>query len=555
MGLLKRIRGMMGGDNAKTETDIRPPFRPNPEKQKDESGYYKIVCPHCLEDFPIWDVEFRAGRGVAAKDTPDTDASSVDTAESFFNDEEKTASRRTKPSAVKDTDEPTAFPREIDDKNATFCRLVGKLRKESEARPQNKILRLFDENGKPTGEVTRVKLMGKNGGQIGNWIYLNGKTADDPELYHKPLATVQDKYGYNSSNRVCPHCHNEISNLMGLYPSYVIGVVGNTFCGKSVYIQQLCGEIENAQILSAEGGNQIIGHYPMGGSAGQEAEKIKTSVTQGDPLLDPTRIEYIEPKIINCSRGINDRFTLIIFDFPGEALQEGKDIEEFFSHYSEVTGNVDGWMFFFDCASLTSIVSVINRYDEENNKNFKEFLPGNLINKETDNLSSEAQEQREKAVSMVPKDVFNSFLAKILKNDEIPAPVSFVITKSDILIEIIDTIRKMYPYGIVQDPAFLRRYDYSEENEVNLDMIASNSKQIENFIGSKKGLQDSITSIVEGHATAGYAWFTVSATGTPVKIGHQADNATPIRVEEPFVWLLYMLGVIPGKSDDNELWR
>ena len=40
MSLMKAIRGFMGGDHTKTETDIRPLFRPNPEKKKDESGYY-----------------------------------------------------------------------------------------------------------------------------------------------------------------------------------------------------------------------------------------------------------------------------------------------------------------------------------------------------------------------------------------------------------------------------------------------------------------------------------------------------------------------------------
>lgn len=554
MGLLKRIRGMMGGDNTKTETDIRPPFRPNPEKQKDESGYYKIVCPHCLEEFPIWDVEFRAGAGVTSKDITGASASNVDTAALLFDDEKKTVSRRTTPSAVEDTEGLTAFPREIDENNAEFLCKVGKLRKESEAKPQNKILRLFGENGKPTGEITRVKLMGKEGEELGDWIYLNGKNAEDPELYHKPLATVQDKYGYNSSDRVCPHCHNKISNLMGVYPSYVIGVVGNTFCGKSVYIQQLCGAIENAQILSAEGGNQIIGHYPMGGSAGQEAEKLTKSGIQGDALLDPTRIEYIEPRVMECNRGGKERFILIIFDFPGEALQEGKDIPKFLSHYSDVKSNVDGWMFLFDCANLNSIDSIIKNYHEE----LIEFLPDNLIGSmETDDLSSETQQKKQNAVAMKPQHVLRAFQAKFI-NGVFTAPVSFVITKSDILKMIHETIRKQYSDSMVPDPTFLQRYDYSDEDEVNLDLIASNSKQIETLLG-KKGLNDPVISHIKDclrkEYKDEYAWFTVSATGTPVKIGHQADHATPIRIEEPFVWLLYMLGVIPGKSDDNELWR
>lgn len=554
MGLLKRIRGMMGGDNTKTETDIRPPFRPNPEKQKDESGYYKIVCPHCLEEFPIWDVEFRAGAGVASKDITGASASNVDTAALLFDDEKKTVSRRTTLSAVEDTEELTAFPREIDENNTKFLCKVGKLRKESEAKPQNKILRLFDEKGMPTGEVTRVKLMGKEGEEINNWIYLNGKTAKDPELHHKPLATVQDKYGYNSSVRVCPHCHNEISNLLGLYPSYVIGVVGNTFCGKSVYITKLCGAIENAEILSTEGGNQIIGHNPMGESVGQEAEKLTKSGIQGDALLDPTRIEYIEPRVMECNRGGKERFTLIIFDFPGEALQKGKDIPKFLSHYSDVESNVDGWMFLFDCANLNSIDSIIKNYHEE----LVEFLPDNLIGSmETDDLSGEIQQKKQDAVSMKPQDVLRAFQNKFIKG-VFTAPVSLVITKSDILKMIHETIRKQYSVSTVPNPTFLQGYNYYDEDEVNLDLIASNSKQIETLLG-KQGLNDPVISHIEdclrdGHKDE-YAWFTVSAMGTPVKIGHQADHATPIRIEEPFVWLLYMLGVIPGKSDDNELWR
>lgn len=569
MGFLNFIKEGLGSGRAKEPEpaeEIRTPFRYNPDKIPDEDGYYPIICPHCLEKFRIWEIEFRAGTGSTAGGSHSEGGlygkSTVAGLEGMFK-----GSGSSEGSAVQsapagtDKSELTAFPREYDEKHITFLRKVGKLGPTASPEAENKILRMFDEKGDPTGEVERIRLMDENGGESGEWIYLEGKKANDPALYHKPIAVVMDKYKHNSYIRVCPKCHNEISNLMGLCPGYVLGVVGNTFCGKSVYITKLRDILENAGILAAGGGHRFTGTGP--GYAAAIADELDKNARKGQALLDPTRIEYIEPLVLNCKRGTGPgraKMVITLFDFPGEALQPGKEINDFFDHYSNVKMNVDGWMFLFDSANFRSVSTIIRQYHQE----LEEFLPDTQISAdsysglsghESDEQKRQENERKKQAVTMAPMAVLNSFVRNFLKGGQFNAPVCFVITKSDILQRIQGDIRDLYPECMVPNPDFLNVYRYSQVDEVDLDMINDNSEQIQTMLG-EDGLNDfTALNAKEYTERDEYAWFAVSAMGTPVRTGKHAALAQPVRVEEPMAWLLYMLGVLPGRSNNNELWR
>lgn len=558
MSLRKLFRKKEKPIRNETETEIfvkelRPLFRPVKNKV-DEKGYYLITCPNCLETFHVWEAEFRAGVGSVAKDENIGEGAFGDGGISglnLFSEENMVSSEESILTSTAEKNELTAFPREIDQKYTAFRRKVGKIGQNDTPPALNKILRLFDENGDATGEVERVLLMDNDGNEMNHWIHLAGIKADDPSIYKKPLACVRDKYGHNSYDRVCPHCHNGISHLLGIYPSYVLAIVGNTFCGKSVYIKRLCQILEGAGILSRDSGYRFSGYGT--GYAAEEAAEMDNRARYGEALLDPTRIEYMEPKVINCTRGTGEagksKLVLTLFDFPGEALQSGKEINDFFDHYSNVKLNVDGWLFLFDSANFQSVSDLVRQKHPE----LEKFLPDNLINEGMG--SDNNKEQRQKAVTVAPQAVLKSFTEKFLKG-QFNAPVAFVITKSDMLIAIKDDIREYAPDCMVPDPKFLQAIKYSKYDAVDLDVIQENSQEIQTMLG-EDGLNDwtAVSALDFIKDDSSYAWFAVSAMGTQVASGHESSLANPIRVEEPVAWLLYMLGVLPGKSDDDNLWR
>lgn len=537
----------------------RPMFRSNEHMERDEHGYYPIVCPHCLEKFHIWEIEFRAAEGSVAKDENSSNTSSQAAMEGlnlFGSNKNTDAKQDNQTIQTKNEDQKeTAFPREIDQKNRDFQIRVGKIGPTDKAEPMNKVLRIFDDDGKPTGEVHRVKLMDENCNETGDWIYLEGRQATDPLLQYKPLKVVQDKFGTNSYERICPHCHNTISNLFGMYPGYVIGVIGNTFCGKSVYITRICEILENSGILSKVGGYRFSGHQ-RAEYATAKAKNMDDGARHGAALLDPTRIEYIEPLVLDCWRGSGSdrtRMVVTIFDFPGEALQPGKEIDDFFKHYSNVKMNVDGWMFLFDSTNFKSVSTIIR----QNHPNLANFLPDNQIDDAYNICGNEVEtkEKRKAAVTMEPQAVLMSFVDKFLKGGTFSVPVSFVITKSDMLQKIWADIRTLRPDSMVPNPEFLNGYKYSKIDTIDLDQIKANSDQIQIMLG-EDGLNDWTAVTAEDYTKDDqFAWFAVSAMGTHVKTGFEADVAQPIRVEEPIAWLLYMMGVLPGESSDNNLWR
>ena len=535
------------------KSDRRPDYRSS-IKQPDENGYYPIICPYCMEKFNIWEVEFRASdgsitreEGIQSNEYGDNSLAGLDL---FGENTTKTNASNIEKKAEESDETLTAFPREIDEKKVRFQKRVGKMRVHDSASAENKILRLFDEQGQPTGEVVRVLLMDRGGNASGDWIYLDGITKEDPRIYKKPLACVQDMYNKITYDRVCPCCHNKIINILGLFPNYVIGIVGNTFCGKTVYISKLCDALASSGIFSERSDNRFSGTGEGEEYAPMVAENIDRRARYGEALFDPTRIEYIEPRVLRCSRGQGKERTQIVltlFDFPGEALQPGKQIRDFFNHYCMVKHNVDGWMFLFDSSNFRSVNDIVRQNHDE----LVKFLPDNLIN---EGYSDTNDGERRRAVTMPPLAVLQAFCDNLLKG-QFTAPVAFVITKSDMLVSIKDDIRKQAPDSMIPDPDFLKGFDYTHVDKIDLDKVYQNSEEIQKML--KDGLNDWTAVNAKNNLSDEelFAWFAVSAMGTQVASGYEAALARPIRVEEPVAWLLYMLGVLPGESNDNSLWR
>ena len=149
--------------------------------------YYPIVCPYCLEKFHVWDLEFLT-------------------------------------MTVNDGGMSDGYPLEDDDRYASFWEDMNM--PVSSQRPF--VLRTGD-----TANVKAVQLW-----ESPEWIPMN--RADSKKLIEKKaIRQVRDKFDTPSSRRICPHCHNNLPDVIGRFPNYVISMMGNTSSGKTVFLKRL----------------------------------------------------------------------------------------------------------------------------------------------------------------------------------------------------------------------------------------------------------------------------------------------------------------------------
>ena len=233
-------------------------------KKRDEDGYYPIICPYCLETFHIWEAQFRspAPRVIFRDERMSFEgpSASVPNPNTFslgsgWGDDAPAPSfpgagpEMTAPvTPIPDTpiitqgmpEESSGFKAEIDTLYDQFERRVGG----HGGIAHGKILRIFDENGEPTGEVESITLMDPRAGGIlegHESIKIRGRRAQDFE--RRPILSVINKYGEMCDERVCPHCHHRVSSYIGIRPSYIVALVGDTKAGKTVYLHKLGAEL------------------------------------------------------------------------------------------------------------------------------------------------------------------------------------------------------------------------------------------------------------------------------------------------------------------------
>ena len=144
-----------------------------------------IVCPFCMERFNIWELKFR--------------------------------------STSVDEEEINGYARGVDEKYVDFWKNVHRPTLNEE---QNFVLSISDREN-----VTEVRLWDET------WI--PNTPENQVAIEKKAIWQVRDKFGNICSQRICPHCHNDLPSVIGRSPNYIISMMGNTSSGKTVYLSRL----------------------------------------------------------------------------------------------------------------------------------------------------------------------------------------------------------------------------------------------------------------------------------------------------------------------------
>jgi len=321
------------------------------------------------------------------------------------------------------------------------------------------------------------------------------------------LSSLRDDYGNLTTKRICPFCHNDIPQSAGFAPSTIISVVGATQSGKSVYLTSL---IHTLKTVTPR--NFPIFCTPISNEMGRKFKfEYEDPLIENGMLLNPTQKEKQQEPFIftfSFSDDTKPEINIAFFDVAGEGMVDTSYMDIYAAHIR----NSSGILFLVDPLQFRSVGRKI-------------LLKNNL--------------DYELRFSDEPTDVLSGLVEDYIYKQgggvsDIPTAV--VLTKTDLL----EALQADGEY-IHKDSHFFA--NYTHKGFFNMLEFYNIDGETDEFIGDvdpnfRNALKRRFSDL---------GFFAVSALGTQPD-GQRVASFTPIRVDEPFLWLLFRLGYIEGRD-------
>ena len=326
--------------------------------------------------------------------------------------------------------------------------------------------------------------------------------------FRNVLSSLRDDYGNLTAKRICPYCHNIIPQSAGYAPSRIISVVGASQAGKSVYLTSL---IHTLKTITPR--NFPIFCTPINNEMGRKFKiEYEEPLIENGFLLDPTQKEKQQEPFIftfSFSDETKPEINIAFFDVAGEGILD----TDYMDIYASNIRNSSGILFLVDPMQFRTIGKKIQ---------LKNDLSFNFTSEPVDVLSGLVEDYIYKQGGGV---------------SEIPTAV--ILTKTDLL----EALKNDGEY-IQQDSNFFSNYTHrSFFNTLEFEKI---NTEVNNLIADTD--PNFRNALMRRFANLGF--FAVSALGSRPDAGRVASFA-PIRVDEPFLWILYKLGVIEGVERED----
>lgn len=448
--------------------------------EQDAQGLFKIICPYCLEKYEVSDLLYRA---------------------------------RVREDANGDL--MGCFEPETDEPYASFWERMGVNEIDS---LRGHILDMRPEAGEIRSITFEVNAVG-------------GKetlpyTADSKEqMKAQKVLKMEDKYGNDVTERICPKCHTQLPGDIGFCPNYIYSLMGNSSCGKTIYLNRIILTLTSGQFLNGNlfgiGANDEMA--ALGETAKEGAKKI-FSIT-GQSLADATDVGYIPPFILRLQdTKTRERFFITLFDYPGEAIW--KDDDAFFQPLAErVRKNSNGLLFMFDSGVTL---------DEYLPDEYKVFNNSNGSTEENDPAKATAEE------------IISRIYTHTFKGNPVDKPVALVMSKSDLIKVCMDRLTG----GIWRSsPNFLK--PISPHKQIDLTEMYRNHCDVQDFLNAK---EKGATSVANAMCNGNHSWFALSSTSIPLENGTIPEGAVVAGLHEtdPLEWLLYRNGHLSARFNDKD---
>lgn len=330
------------------------------------------------------------------------------------------------------------------------------------------------------------------------------------KLIRSSLSAKCDICSIESSQRLCPHCHFELSHDAGLIDDHIISIIGGRGTGKGHYIATLVHRLEQ------EVGSQFNFSLRMLGDDTRERfeDDYRAPLFRRKSLLPATQSATVDSRIKSPMvfrltfrdgrrlRAVN----LSFFDSAGEDMQSLQTL----STEARYICFSAGIIFLLDPLQIEAV---------------RQQLPPEIL---------PAHDPKSEPAYIVERlrDLFERQF-NLSATTQIKTPVAFVLSKVDTLLPIIDAGSALKRTG--------EHFGY-----FNLTDSQSVHTEIWSYLRSWMGGRFS-NRVETNFANFHYAG--VSSLGrTPNKHG-KLETVSPIRVEDPFLWILYQLSLIKGRKD------
>ena len=302
--------------------------------------------------------------------------------------------------------------------------------------------------------------------------------------------------------RICPNCHQKLPAQIDVVDSKILAVIGGRASGKSHYIATMV-----KQLSSVIGPNMDIKVMAVGDATRKNynthyhervfRQKLlldQTQSAQANPVVREPLIYRLEfPRRAFSIPAIN----LVLFDAAGEDVQD----ENTLALYNKYILHASGIIFLLNPLQVDSICEQLGSPPDD----------GEII-----------QNTLDRVVELIRTEL------RLKPGRPIRIPTAFVLSKSDILKDIVDD-HAMF----LQDRPHVGNYDLCDFEMVN--------EELKSYLSSWG--EDGLLSNAEQFAPHGH--FAISALGCkPDKHTMSIPSIDPIRCADPVLWLLTQLGYL-----------
>jgi GTPase SAR1 family protein len=320
--------------------------------------------------------------------------------------------------------------------------------------------------------------------------------------------------GMRTTKLVCPKCHNELPSQFGTTDSYTIALIGAKEAGKSHYVAVLIHELTNrvGQSFNASLNaldEQTIQRYKQDFRRYIYEKREVIPATLSARALINVRYPLVYRFSLKRRKALfNDLSvsTLVFFDTAGEDLTH----LDLMSTETKYLANSHGIIFLLDPLQIPAVRDQI---------------------RSSTALPSENTEPQE-IIGRVVKLIRQSH--KLGHNAKITTPIALAFSKVDAMHDLFE------PSSPVHRAANHDGYfNTTEAQQVNDSMRA----HVAEWVGP--GLD-----LFLQHNFETFSYFGVSALGSPPDAeGRLPMGVAPFRVEDPLLWILHKLKIVPGRRN------
>jgi len=319
------------------------------------------------------------------------------------------------------------------------------------------------------------------------------------------LSSLRDDHSNVSTKRLCPFCHNDVPGSAGFAPSTIISIVGDKNVGKSVYLTSLIHTLK-----SVTSHNFDVFCTPITNEMGRKFKfEYEDPLIENGYLLNASRQDMQqEPFVFTFSFADGTKPEINIAYF--EVLDE--DRYGYMGIYSALVRNSSGVIFLVDPQQFR----VIGRKVQ-------------ILNKMHYDITA-SREPAEVLSTLVENYIYKQ------QNGISHIPTAVALTKTDLLEALSYEGEYIRQRSNIFAPYVHRGHlNLTETDIINYEIDELIQRIDPNFRNALK------------RRFANLGLFGVSSLGShPEAIRQRSTSFAPLRVDEPFLWILYKLGYIEG---------